>query len=69
LTKQGDEARIASGKSVAEHNSEQLEKALLALDRIVRERLASGMPGAIGVRIPFQRNRLGNVRVIREDEW
>ena len=44
------------------------EQALLALDRLIRERLASGMPGVIGIRIPFNRNRLGSIRAIREDD-
>jgi len=50
------------------HNAFQHQQAIRSLDRLIRERLATGKPGMIGIRIPFQREKLGRIREIREDE-
>lgn len=49
-------------------NEAKREQALLALDRLIRERLASGAPGVVGVRLPFNRNRLGSIKTLWEDD-
>ena len=69
MTISADEATIRKQREdVVARNEMKREQALLALDRLIRERLASGMPGVIGIRIPFNRNRLGSIRAIREDD-
>ena len=68
LTIQHGAARIDKQSDVVFQNEMRREQALLALDRLIRERLSSGVPGSIGVRVSFNRNRLGHVRTIREDD-
>lgn len=49
-------------------NQRRREEALRALDNLMRERLATGTPGSIGIRIPFRRKLFGVIREIREGE-
>lgn len=68
MTTQHGRATIHKNDDVVYQNEVRREQALLTLDRLIRERLSSGIPGSIGVRVTFNRNRLGQVRSIREDD-
>ena len=69
MTRTDKSDRIKREREALEmHNAFQHQQAIRSLDRLIRERLATGKPGMIGIRIPFQREKLGRIREIREDE-
>lgn len=49
-------------------NTQARQRAIEALDRAMRDAEKAGKPGSVSVRIPYQRGKFGNVRVIREFE-
>ena len=50
------------------HNQERIQFALIRLDRLLRERLAVGVDGTVGLRIACSRGKLGPIWEIREDK-
>lgn len=52
----------------AVHNATQKAKAIREFGDQIDRFLSQGLSGAVGVRVSVQRNRLGNIRVIPEEE-
>lgn len=62
------EKNVSTPRDTAQHNDLQIAAALTALERALRSALQQGIHGSIGVRVPVQRQKLGNIRTIIERE-
>ena len=60
-------AKIQTREEIELHNNQVIEKAIQTLDRVMRERRATKTPGAVGVRISFNRDQFGAIHIIQED--
>jgi hypothetical protein len=50
------------------HNANQKAKAIREFSELFDRFLSLGLSGIVGIRVPIQRNRAGNVRRLMEEE-